>query len=160
MTAAYKAENDEGGSVWDRMEAIWKAEDEYYDLTYINTWVSYAAGDVQRIRLPADVLKEKSGNCIELALLYASAAEALDLESAIVLVPGHAYVAVRTDNINANYYFIETTLIGFTDFSTAVDEGLKNFEEAYPHIEAHEMPYGWITIASAREEGILPIPWH
>jgi len=160
MTAAYKAENDEGGSVWDRLEAIWKAEDEHYDLTYINTWVSFAPGSVQRIRLPADVLKERSGNCIELALLYASAAEALDLESAIILVPGHAYVAVRTDNINANYYFIETTLIGFTDFNTAVDEGAKNFEEAFPHIEAHEIPYGWITIANAREEGILPIPWH
>ena len=149
-----------GGSVWDRLEAIWKAEDEYYDLTYINTWVSFAPGSVQRIRLPADVLKERSGNCIELALLYASAAEALDLESAIILVPGHAYVAVRTDNINANYYFIETTLIGFTDFNTAVDEGSKNFEEAFPYIEAHEIPYGWITIANARQEGILPIPWH
>ncbi len=160
MTAAYKAENDEGGSVWNRLEAIWKAEDEYYDLTYINTWVSFAPGSVQRIRMPADVLKEKSGNCIELALLYASAAEALDLEPAIILVPGHAYVGVRTDDINANYYFIETTLIGYSDFEGAVDAGLENFEEASPHIDAHEIPYGWITIANAREEGILPIPWH
>ena len=161
MTAAYKAENDEGGSVWNRLEAIWKAEDEYYDLTYINTWVSFAPGGaVQRIRLPADVLKEKSGNCIELALLYASAAEALDLEPAIILVPGHSYVAVRTDDINANYYFIETTLIGYSDFNAAVEAGLENFEEAFPHIDAHEIPYGWITITNAREEGILPIPWH
>ena len=160
MTSGYHSEHDESGSVWDRLEAIWRAEDEYYDLTYISTWVSFAPGAVQRIRMPADVLKEKSGNCIELALLYASAAEALDLEPAIVLVPGHAYVGVRTDDVNANYYFIETTLIGYSDFQGAIDSGTRNFEEAYPHIDAHEIPYGWVTIANAREDGILPIPWH
>ena len=37
---------------------------------------------------------------------------------------------------------------------------IQAFEEAFPHIEAHEIPYGWITIANARAEGILPIPWH
>jgi len=53
--------DDDDGGVWERLEAIWDAEDDYYDLTYINTWVSFAPGSVQRIRLPVEVLEQRSG---------------------------------------------------------------------------------------------------
>ena len=106
------ATNDEDGKVWDRLEAIWEAEAEVYDLIYVDTPVDFTPGSVQRIRLPAEVIEQRSGNCIELALLYASAAEALRLEAAIILVPGHAFVAIRTDQESAIYYPIETTMIG------------------------------------------------
>jgi len=150
--------DDDDGGVWERLEAIWESEDNYYDITYINTWVSFAPGSVQRIRLPDEVLEQQSGNCIELALLYASAAEALDLEAAIIGVPGHAFVAVRTDQENANYYFIETTMIGQTSFEEAVDRGGQEFEDALPHLENQEEGYGWVKIWDAREHGILPLP--
>jgi hypothetical protein len=150
--------DDDDGGVWDRLQAIWQAEQDY-DLAYINTWVSFAPGSVQRIRLPAEVLDQRSGNCIELAILYASAAEALDLEAAIILVPGHAFVGVRTDQENANYYFIETTMIGDTDFSAAVDSAQRLFTETLPHLEAGESGYGWTNIWDARENGILPLQW-
>jgi hypothetical protein len=151
--------NDEGGGVWDRLQAIWQAEEKDYDLTYISTWVSFAPGSVQRIRLPAEVLEQRSGNCIELALLYAAAAEALDLEAAIVGVPGHAFVGVRIDQENADYYFIETTLIGRASFEEAVNRGSEEFQDALPHLEAKESGYGWVTIWDARQKGILPLPW-
>ena len=151
--------NDEGGGVWDRLQAIWQAEEKDYDLTYISTWVSFAPGSVQRIRLPAEVLEQRSGNCIELALLYAAAAEALDLETAIVGVPGHAFVGVRIDQENADYYFIETTLIGRASFEEVVNRGSEEFQDALPHLEAKESGYGWVTIWDARQKGILPLPW-
>jgi hypothetical protein len=151
--------NDEGGGVWDRLQAIWQAEERDYDLTYISTWVSFAPGSVQRIRLPAEVLEQRSGNCIELALLYAAAAEAMDLEAAIVGVPGHAFVGVRMDQENADYYFIETTLIGRASFEEAVNRASEEFKEALPHLEAKEPGYGWVTIWDARQKGILPLPW-
>jgi transglutaminase-like putative cysteine protease len=151
--------NDEGGGVWDRLQAIWQAEEQNYNLTYVNTWVSFAPGSVQRIRLPAEVLEQRSGNCIELAMLYAAAAEALDLEAAIVIIPGHAYMGVRTDQENANYYFIETTMIGRASFSEAVDRASEEFQEALPHMDAEEESYGWIKIWDARQKGILPLPW-
>jgi hypothetical protein len=150
--------DDDDGGVWDRLQAIWRAEQDY-DLAYINTWVSFAPGDVQRIRLPSEVLDQRSGNCIELAILYASAAEALDLEAALILVPGHAFVGIRTDQQNANYYFIETTMIGDATFSDAVDLAKRQFENALPHIEAGEQSYGWTKIWDAREQGILPLQW-
>jgi hypothetical protein len=152
--------DDDDGGVWERLEAIWDAENDYYDLTYISTWVSFAPGSVQRIRLPSEVLEQRSGNCIELAILFASAAEAMDLETAIIGVPGHAYVAVRTDQVNANYYFVETTMIGQATFEEAVDYGGQEFEDALPYLDDQAEGYGWVTIWDAREKGILPLPWH
>ena len=160
MTSAYGGvEYDENGSVWRRLEAIWEAEDNVYDLTYISTWVSFAPGDVQRIRLPSEVLEQHSGNCIELTMLYAAAVEALDMEPAIILVPGHAFLAVRMDAVNADYYVVETTMIGQTSFTEAVDYGKAELDEAMPHIANGESSYAFITIADNREIGINPIPW-
>ena len=150
--------NDEGGGVWDRLQAIWRAEEDY-NITYISTWISFAPGSVQRIRLPAETLEQHSGNCIETSLLFASAAEAMDLEVAIVAIPGHAFIGVRMDQENANYYFIETTLIGRASFKEAVDRANQEFQDALPHLDAKESPYGWVNIWEAREKGILPLPW-
>jgi hypothetical protein len=154
------ASNDEDGKVWDRLEAIWEAETRVYDITYVDTPVDFTPGSVQRIRLPAEVLEQRSGNCIELAILYASAAEALRLEAAILLVPGHAFVAIRTDQEGSNYYPIETTLVGRATFEEAVDSGALEFDEAMAHLEGGEdESYGWVTIWEARQMGINPLPW-
>ena len=150
--------DDDNGGVWDRLQAIWQAENEY-NLTYISTRVSFAPGNVQRIRLPAEVLDQQSGNCIELALLYASAAEAVGLEADLILIPDHAFVGIRKDQENANYYFIETTMIGHASFSDAVTAAADEFDEALPHISAGETSYGWVKIWDAREDGIQPLPW-
>lgn len=150
---------DENGSVWQRLEAIWEAEANDYRLTYISTMTSFGPGAVQRIRLPAEVLEQSSGNCVELAMLFASAAEAVGLETAIVRIPGHAWVAIRTDLENAIYYFVETTMIGQSSFSEAVSRAKEEWDEAKPHFDAGEAGYAWVTIYIAREKGILPIPW-
>ena len=152
--------DDDNGAVWERLAAIWEAEVDYYNLTYISTTTSFAPGTVQRIRLPFEVLDQRSGNCIETSMLFASAAEAMGLEAAIIVIPGHAYMGVRTDQENANYYFIETTLIGRATFQEAVDYASQEFKDALPHLDAEEQGYGWVTIADAREKGILPLPWH
>jgi hypothetical protein len=152
-------ENDAGGGVWDRLQAIWQAETNNYDLTYVSTMLAFGPHTVQRMRLPAEVLEQNGGNCVELAALYASAAEALGLETAIIRIPGHAYTAVRMDEVNANYYFIETTLIGRSSFADAVSRGQENWNDAIPHFDADEDGYAWVTIRDARKKGILPIPW-
>ncbi len=160
MTNGYAGiANDESGSVWRRLKAIWDAEAKIYQLTYISTMVTFAPGSVQRMRLPVEVLEQKSGNCVELVALYASAVEALSLEPAIIRIPGHAFLAVRMDDQNAQYYVIETTMIGRSSFEDAMDVGKREFNETMPHLEAQEDGYAWVTIPSARQKGILPIPW-
>jgi len=152
-------EDDEDWEVWERLEAIWRAADEIYDLTYVSTLVTYAPGDIQRIRLPRETLEQQAGNCIDLSLLFAAAAEAIRLEVAIIGISGHAFIGVRTDQLNDRYYFIETTLIGQTSFSRAVEVGAETWREVAEYVENGEPNYNWLTIATAREKGILPLPW-
>ncbi|MCX8062472.1 MAG: transglutaminase-like domain-containing protein [Anaerolineales bacterium] len=153
------SDNDSDGAVWERLEAIWLAEEKVYNLTYVSTLVTYAPGDIQRIRLPRETLEQRAGNCIDLSLLFASAAEAIRLEAAIIGIPGHAFVAIRTDQTNDRYYFIETTLIGQTSFERAVEIGSEEWNEAAEHVANGESSYNWVTIPSAREKGIFPLPW-
>jgi len=159
MTSGYTEQNDDTGTVWQRLSNVWQAETTDYSLTYIGTTDSFASGSSQRIRLPAEVLDQASGNCIELTLLYAATAEAMGLESAIIMIPGHAYVAIRLDNKNDSYYFIETTMIGGATFKDAAHEGNIEWTAAQPHVANSDADYGWVDIAQARADGVLPIPW-
>ncbi len=159
ITSHYDSANDTSGSVWQRLSDIWQAEATDYHVTYIGTTDSFASGSSQRIRLPGEVLDQASGNCIELTLLYASTAEALGLESAIIMVPGHAYVAIRLDSKNDSYYFVETTMIGSATFTDAAHQGNTEWTDAQPHVVAGDADYGWVDVAQARTDGIIPIPW-
>jgi hypothetical protein len=160
MTSGYDSAGDANDTVYQRMSDVWKAETNDYRLTYISTTISFAAGQAQRIRLPAEVLSQASGNCIELTLLYAAVAEALGLDAALILVPGHAYVGISVDNSDQSYYFIETTMIGQATFDQAVTFGLSEWQDAAPHVANGETDYGWVDVPTARQDGIVPIPWH
>jgi len=48
---------------------------------------------LQRVRLPGDTLREGIANCADGAVLFASLLEALSIEAALLLIPGHALVA-------------------------------------------------------------------
>lgn len=52
----------------------------------------------QRIRLCDNVMQQKMGNCIELALTFASCLEAMRLHPIIILMKGHAFVGVWLEN--------------------------------------------------------------
>jgi hypothetical protein len=159
MTSGYETQDDSDGSVWQRLADIWQSETTDFKLTYISTTITFASGSSQRIRLPGEVLDTSSGNCIELTLLYASAVEALGMQPAIIIIPGHAYLAVRLDDTNDSYYFIETTMIGQATFTQAAKEGNKEWTDAQPHVAAGETDYGWVDVATQRQNGIVPIPW-
>jgi hypothetical protein len=159
MTSGYDSEQDANGTVAQRLSDIWQAEANDYKLMYISTPITFASGSSQRIRLPGEVLDQASGNCIELTLLYAAAVEDLDLQPALVIVPGHAYVAVRVDDTNDSYYFIETTMIGSATFSDAIKKGLSEWQTAQPHVANSEADYAWVSVPETRQSGITPIPW-
>jgi hypothetical protein len=159
MTSGYDSEQDSDGTVWQRLSDIWQAETNDYNLTYISTPITFASGQSQRIRLPGEVLDQSSGNCIELTLLYAAAVEYLGMQAALVIVPGHAYVAVSVDGTSDSYYFIETTMIGAATFDQASSAALTEWEKAQPHVAAADPDYAWVDVPSARKNGVVPIPW-
>ena len=52
----------------------------------------------QAVRLPRDVILNNNGLCIELAIMWASVLKHLDVEAALVMVPGHCYVIAYSPN--------------------------------------------------------------
>jgi hypothetical protein len=82
-----------------------------YGIHYVQATVPYSgpesnASANQIIKLPAEVLAQRSGMCIELTLLLASAVERTGLHAEIVIVPGHAFLGVATtpDDTHFEYW--------------------------------------------------------
>jgi hypothetical protein len=73
----------------------------------------------QRVRLPRESLQDGEANCIDGTLLFASLLEAASLSPAIVLVPGHAFIAWETWKQKDEWRFLETTMIGKATFEEA-----------------------------------------
>ncbi len=73
-----------------QVRAIWSALQHDFDLTYINPPPSYSQAS-QRLRRPSEVLENRRGTCIDLALLVAACLEYVDIYPVIFLLTGHAF---------------------------------------------------------------------
>lgn len=75
----------------------------------------------QHVRASDRILKDRSGNCLELSILYASLLEAMDLEPIIAFPPGHAIVGVvlSTDIYPTTSDYTETEEIPYVTMKTA-----------------------------------------
>lgn len=85
--------NDEDSlrSVDRQVEAIWATLLHDWRLGYINPPPAYSGAlDSQRLRTPSMVLENRSGTCIDLALLFAACLELIDIHPVIFLLEGHA----------------------------------------------------------------------
>ncbi|MDE6220063.1 MAG: hypothetical protein K2G51_06505, partial [Lachnospiraceae bacterium] len=65
----------------------------------------------QHVLFPEDVLKQRSGICIETSLVVASALQSAGMHAFLVFPPGHAQVAVEVWNGTGEYFLIETTAL-------------------------------------------------
>jgi len=118
---------------------------------YVNAHISFAPGHSQRVKRPCDTIKLKGGNCIDGSVLFASCFETIGLEPIIVLVPGHAFVGVRSWSDSDHYLFIETTMVSSFDFSQSSLKALNEYEQ-YSSSDKKI-----INIKKAREEAIKPL---
>jgi hypothetical protein len=91
-----------------------------HGLVYLNSVAAHGAANafVQRVRLPAESLRDRGANCLDGAVLYASLFEAASLEAGVVLMPSHAYVAWRARS-GGPWEFLETIMTGTHDFAAA-----------------------------------------
>ena len=70
------------------------------------------SGSHQHILFPEDVIKNRSGLCIETSLVIASALQSAGMHAFLIFPPGHAQVAVEIwddGEGQAEYFLIETT---------------------------------------------------
>ncbi len=103
----------------------------------------------EHIKFPRDVLRDRSGTCIDTAIFFASLAMSQGLEAYIVLMPGHAFPIIKLPS-GALVPIESTRLNARVDFNDAVQTGLKVAQMAFagPHII--------VDIATLHAEGIVP----
>jgi hypothetical protein len=82
----------------------------------------------QHIKYGRDVLQNRAGTCIDLAILWASACEAVGLNPVLILVPGHCFPAVELPG--GQVVAIESTTLGKATFDKSVEIGMKELAEA------------------------------
>jgi hypothetical protein len=123
---------DKDQVVESQVKALYQALSEH-GTRYVHSGASFGPQQElvnhQRVRLPRESLKLKLANCFDGAVLFASLLEAIGMSAAIVLVPGHAFVAWETwswyDKAAGEYKYsdewkyLETTMIGREDFGQA-----------------------------------------
>jgi hypothetical protein len=91
-------------------------------LTYVNSVIAFSPEEgtaTQRVRLPRESLADRVANCIDGTVLTASLLEAMSLNPAIVVVPGHAFVAWETWDGSDEWRYLETTMIASASFAEA-----------------------------------------
>lgn len=149
-------------------KAIYSALKNNYGITYINAPIAFASNNSelpQRVKLPADSIKSKSANCIEGAVLFASALEAIGINPYIVLIPGHAFTC--WDVVDNNYYIIdnpsdwmdcvETTMIRDYSYEDAENTGMSEFYDEFDNGDFNSSVSKMIPLNWARGIGITPM---
>lgn len=131
-----------------QLASIFAAMRDHYQIAYISSPESYTTSNAQSIKLPEEVIMENSGLCIETVVTVAAALENLGMEPVIILIPGHAWVAVRTAPGSPNYFHLETTML-----DAPVLDALTFAEENWAQNSGNATV---IDIKEAREDGILP----
>lgn len=139
------------------------------NVSYVNSTINFGqVGQTQRVRFPKESISERSANCIDGAVLFASLFENIGLQPIIVMIPEHAFVGVRlAPDSNQNVQFIETTWVGRpieesirdlqTTFDAANREGDYEYNQAYSEAQTNPSSLRIIDIRQARQMGIYPL---
>lgn len=143
-----------------QVKALWE-ELQARGVSYVmDPALSSVTGQVQRTRLPAEVLSSTNAQCLEGTLLLATLMEAVGLRPLIAFVPGHALVGWRAtthDGAPAGKpVFLETTLVHDGKFEDAVAVAMKRMAQ-----EEQNLRRGLTTIldlAELRKRGVSPQP--
>ncbi|MBN1640123.1 MAG: hypothetical protein JXA09_02715 [Anaerolineae bacterium] len=114
-------QGDESG-VTSQVKALFDALKAEGNITYVNSLIDFSPEQgfaSQRVRLPRESLETHQANCIDGTVLFASLLEGISLNPAIVIVPGHAFLAWETWRDSGKWKYVETTMIGTHGFEQA-----------------------------------------
>jgi len=142
------------------------------DLAYVNPPASFEVNG-QKVRTPDQILEHGMGTCLDLVLLFASILEQAGLHPILVLVEGHAFVAVwlRDESFPEPAFddparlrkridlgeilALEATSVTArvpVDFDTACQEARRGLERSEAFLCA-------IDVRAARRTSIRPLPY-
>lgn len=152
MSLTYHRTGTQTDTVIDTLQAVY-GELQTFNITYESIASSYFDPyAAQSVRWPSTIHTDMAANCIDGSLLFASILEALQLEPVVVFIPGHAFVGVRQSDGSDTLWPVETTMLGTSSFTGAMNEGLTEYNnKAVP-------PIALMDIKAARQAGLFPIP--
>jgi hypothetical protein len=110
----------------------------------------------QHLKYGRDVLRTKSGTCINTSIFFASVVEAAGMNAYLVVVPGHCYAAARLPE-SGKLLFVETTFCGGGTMATsgtfvkACAKGAAEFRDA-----SKTGLFVLVNIADMRAKGVTP----
>ncbi|MBN1690390.1 MAG: hypothetical protein JW901_05160 [Dehalococcoidia bacterium] len=142
------------------VKAVYEALQQDYSLKYINSTIAFSneSEAPQRVRLPAESINTKSSNCIDGAVLYASALESMDMHPYIVLTPTHAFLCyeINPDDPD-NLGCLETTMTGSASFEDATEMGQQELTEEISSGNIESGKSKVLSVQQLRASGILPM---
>lgn len=116
-----------------QIRAIFEALKHDAGITYVDSIIANnpdEGASSQRVRLPRQSLAGGVANCIDGTVLFASLIEAISMNPAIVVVPGHVLLAWQKAPTGEEWEYLETTKIGSQTFEEACQFG-KTWAEGY-----------------------------
>src|SRR5437870_2887467 len=128
-----------------------------YHIQYSQESIPYnGPGDtgvaLQKIKLPAEVLQQRSGMCIELTALLASAVERIGLHAEIVIIPGHAFLGVAVTPYNTQFEYWDAVQV---NDNVAGDSA--NLWTDNEYMQNTKQIVDTIVISDARHQGVGPM---
>lgn len=141
-----------------QINAIYDALQNEYSITYISSPISYTSGmeSSQRVKLPKDAINLASANCIDGTVLFASALENIGIDSDIIIIPGHAFIAWEDGEGNIEGA-LETTMVVNSDFYDAYTYGLDEYNEQVENGNFERGVSSAISVKKCRALGITPM---
>lgn len=125
---------DPTASVDNQVAAIWTALVQDFSLGYINPPPTYTALS-QRLRTPSQVIDNRRGTCIDLALLLAACCEYVGLYPVIFLLEGHAF---------PGYWRSEEAWYHFVDMDDVAKLREDSFDEMFDLLDDYPQNHSWV----------------
>lgn len=125
-----------------------------------DTSVSFDPKMVQNIKYPRDVIRDKAGTCIDLAILYCAMSASQGLESYLALVPGHCFpvflLPPEKGKTERHWQAIEATGImgGLGPRVATWAEVLERGQEQLGKVFRGEMPGTLVPVAELWQRGL------
>lgn len=137
----------------DQIQAVYNAV-KARGMVYTNVPGSFFDG-AQYVKLPAQSLRTNSANCIDGTFVFASAFEAMGMESFLIFMSGHAMIAVRAMKGDDNsMVYIETTVVSSRSFAQAIEAGIEKVRE---RISENDQMLLSVDVNAFRKAGFTPV---
>jgi hypothetical protein len=149
----WKTTAEQKDSTMQQARAIYRAL-QIKGVSYVKSSITFGKNTAvsERVRLPYESIQQVSANCIDGVVMYASLFENLGMDAEVILVPGHAYVGVRSAQNGGEFIYLDTVLTGRASFETAVQTATQGLQRTNPKDVMH------IMVPDARNGGVFPMP--